>query len=678
MRYSTIWSTGGLKRRDVRHDLLAALVVTAIAVPESLAFAALVGLPLQTGLYCALLAPIVFALLTSSRRLIIGADSATAVLVAAGAGAVAAVGSPEYAGAIALLGVTTGVLLVIMGYARFGFLVDLISRPVLVGFLAGVGVQLIVHKLPEMLGLANEHGTIVHILVYVGAHLGSIQLTSVAVAAGVIIISFLLWRRKIPGVLLGLGLASLAVIVLKLDLVTVGAIPAGLPAISLPPLSLDMLTILLPTAASIALVVLAQSSAVARSSASDHGERVRPNQDLVALGAANLASALTQGFAVNGSPPRTLAAEKSGGRSIMVNVYMALMVGAVLLFATGVFSYIPVAALAAVIGVIGLHLIRVREFTRIYKTQKIEFFIALTALIAVAVLGVRVGLLVAIVIALMERLRRQYRPSDQVLLRDGTLSSWAEARLGPYEHGRLPESILVYGFNGALFFENAAYFEQRLERAIQKSKKPVEYVIIDAGAIDDIDYTAAGMLRKLHHQLSRDDIGLALAHVPPHLRDQLAAFELVELIGSEHIFATLKQAIDAYVKQRKTVHQLINSLQLPKQDYVVIAGGVMEILGIRRTNNLDIVVSKQIYERYRRRMGWKEYRFENGDKIIVRHGVAIMTRWMDFDLATLRKSAFRRDGVHYMSIDLLIAAKQKLRRPKDLADIRLLRAYQKT
>ena len=676
MRYSTIWSTGGLKRRNVRSDLMAALVVTAIAIPESLAFAAIVGLPLETGLYCALLAPIVFAMLTSSKRLVVGADSATAVLVAAGAGAVAMAGTPEHAGAVALLGVMTGVLLIVMGYARMGFLVDLISRPVLVGFLAGVGVQLIVHRLPDVLGFTvDTNSSFWQNIVQISQHLGSIDLTSVLIAVTVIVISLLFWGRKIPGILLALVLVSIVVAYFEIDVATVGALPTGLPQLSLPPLSLEMMIVLLPTAASIALVILAQSSAVGRSHASDHGEVYHPNQDLIAMGVANLSSAVTQGFAINGSPPRTLAAEKSGGRSIMVNVYMALMIAVVVIWAAGIFSYIPEAALAAVVCVIGIHLIRVREFRRIFETQKTEFAIALAALAAVAILGVRQGLLIAVIIALMERLRRQYRPTDQILLRDGVLSSWAEARLGPYEQGMLPETVLVYGFNGALFFENAAYFEHRIEKAIKHSKKPVEHVIVDAGAIDDIDYTAAGMIRKLYQQLSRDDIGLGFAHVPPHLREQLEAFDLIGLIGKEHIAETLKQAIEDHMERRETIQQRLATLKLDKDEYVVIAGGVLEILGMRRTNNLDIIVDKQTYDRYRRRADWKEYQFDDGNKMIVCRGVTMTKKWMDYDLKTLRRTAFRRGGVSFMSVEALIAAKQKLGRPKDKADIRLLKAH---
>lgn len=672
-------SLRGYNRKWLRADIMAALVVAAIAIPQSLGYAVIAGVPVQAGLYCALLAPIVFAMFTSSRRLIVGADSATAVLVAAGASSVAMAGTPEYGAAVAILGVLTAIILVVMAAARLGFLADLISQPVLIGFLAGVGVQLVVGKLPEMLGM-QAHGDLLEVVGYVVTHLHEIHFPTVLLSAAVLGLIMIGMKVKWPGALLALLVSVVATAAFNLEAVgvaVVGAVPAGLPGLTLPPISFEMIGSLLVTAGSIAVVILTQSLAVIRSAAARHDEKVNDNKDLMSLGFANAASALTGGFAINGSPPRTSASEMAGGRSQLVNVFMAVIIALVLLFATGLFEYMPIAVLAVIVFHIGLHLIRFHELKEIYKLRKSEFLIAMIALGGVAILGVQNGIMIAVALALIERLRRQYRPHDEVLLIDQKFAAWANERLGiDKRQVDAPKGLVIYRFNDALFFENANYFLRRVTKIIESAKQPVRYFVLDAGAISDIDYTAVQALKQLYGQLDADDIQLSIAHVHPRLRALLKKYGLLDLIGDKNVHSGVRMAIEAYDKASVSNLDRIHALDLPTDEYVVISGTALELMGVRETHNVDMVVSKNVYSQLRAK-NWKEYVQDDGKKVLSRYGYKVMTQWMGHTLSALRKSQHMIDGIPVMGVDDLIECKQRLGRKKDIEDIKLIKKLRK-
>lgn len=669
----------GYKKKYVKSDLIAALVVTAIAIPQSLGFAVIAGLPPVMGLYSALFAPIVFGVLAHTKRLVIGADSATAALVAAGALSVAQAGSPEYANAVGVLGLLTAAVLLLMGLFKLGFLADLISRPVLVGFLGGVGVQLMVNNLPEMLGISAS-GSILQRLTTLVQQLPALNGMDMTIAVLVVGLVLITRKTRLPGELLALIAAmafTLAFHVGDFGVRVVGALPQGLPSLVHPSLALGDIVTLFPAALAMAMVILAQSSAVIRHHAGEHDDKIRINQDLMALGAANATSALTHGFAVNGSPPRSMAADLAGGRSPLVNVIMSLLIGLVLLFGGELFKFMPSAALAAIVFVIGLRLIRVTELRHLWELYRIEFFVAMVALGGTALFGVRQGVLIAVIVSLMERLSRQYRPKDAILLRDGELSDWAVERLDSHHrHTSRPDGLLVYSFDGALFFENVAYFVARVKRAIEGAKHPVNYVVVDAGAIDSIDYTAVQTLNVLYRQLSTDGIKLGFAHVPPNLYTQLDEFGVVDLVGAENIFPTLNAAIKAYPDSRRSSIDMIKRLDLPKNSYVVIGGAVLEALNLRQTHDVDIIVSDEVYRRFRDKERWQEYVQDNGKKILSHNGYNLMHTWMSKNLKRLQKTQQMIEGIPMMSIDELIDAKRRLGRRKDTEDIVLLTEHQ--
>ena len=536
------------KRKDLRHDAVAAVVLTAITIPQSLAFAVVVGLPPVTGLYTALLAPIIFALFASTRHLVIGADSATAALLASSALLVAQGGTAGYATAIGVIGLLTALILILVAALRLGFLSDLVSRPVLIGFLAGVGVQLIVTSIPAMVGaMVHSDTTWGNIIGLLQAH--SINGMTITISILVIGILLLVRRSRWPGELIGIVLAIIFASMFQVEhfgVALVGALPSSLPMFVMPELSIKMIWTLLPASAMVAAVILAQSSAVIRSSAEEHDEKVNMNKDLFALGVANIAAAITQGFAVNGSPPRTMVTDKVGGRTQLTSVIGSVLVGIVLLFGTGALRYLPEAALASIIFMLGFYLIRLTELRYLWNVHRTEFLVAVIALLGTAFIGVLQGVLIAVIVSLSERVIRQYHPKDTILLRDGELSDWARERISSQlHHDHQLDGILVYSFDGSLFFENITYFSSQLRHAISNAKKPVHVVIIDAGAIDSVDYTAVEAIKRLRQRLQRSGITLRLAHVSPNLHKQLTTYGVVELLGKGHIFSTLTAAITA-------------------------------------------------------------------------------------------------------------------------------------
>lgn len=670
-------SMQGYKPKWLRSDIMAALVVTAIAIPESLGFAVIVGLPVQAGLYCALLAPIIFAMFTSSKHLVIGADSATAALVAAGGTAVAVVGTAEYGNGIAVLGIVTAFVLFAMSLLRLGFLADLISKPVLIGFISGVGVQLLIGKLPEMLGL-HAHGSIFAKLGFVLTNANELAIVTTILSAIVVAIVVAGWKFNWPGSLIALGLTIIATKLFDLHahgVEVVGAVPQGLPPFQIPHITFDIVASVLPIAFSIAIVILAQSLAVIRNSAARHEEKVNENQDLFALGMANATSSLVGGFAVNGSPPRTSAGEMAGGRSQLVNVIMAILIGIVLLFATGLFEYVPSAVLAVIVFSIGLHLIKFKELRDIWMVRRSEFAVAIAALGAVAALGVQKGVMIAVALSLIDRLRRQYHPHDELLVHDQKIADWAHDRIGAKRQFDAPEGVIVYRFNESLFFENAGYFLLRATDAVTSAKQTVRYFILDAGAISDIDYTASQTLKQFYNQLNTDDIQLAIAHVSPKLKTLLDKYGLTELIGEAHIYPSVRFAIESYVKKHVSSLDRLRALDLPKEGYIVISGAAMELMGMRETNDVDMVVNKTVYNALLDKH-WKEFVLDDGKKVLSHHGYKVMMHWMGHSLSHLKRHAQEIDGIPVMSLNDLIECKKKMGRKKDRQDLQLIKKYQ--
>lgn len=432
-----------------------------------------------------------------------------------------------------------------------------------------------------------------------------------------------------------------------------------------------MITII-PVALSIALVVLAQSATVIRNLANAHDDPIRLNRDLLALGVANIVSACGRGFIANGSPPRSVAADGARGKSQMVNVLSGVFMIAILLFGTALVAKLPVAALSAVVLLLGVRLIKIDEFRTIWSASRAEFLVAILALVGTVVFGVLEGIVIAVAVSLIERLQRQYKPKDGILLRDGVASLWALDRLGRGPH---PDGVLVYGFNGALFFENTTYFTRRLRQAVARAKHPVRHVIIDAGAIDDIDYTAVEEMKLLYRQLSTDDIQLLFAHVSPELLLEFDRSGLTDLVGRTNMYPTLARAVQALRVARKTAAEKIAGLKLPRSSYIVVGGAVLELLHLRASVEIDVVVNTRMYRTLRAKKSWNEVTLENGKKMLTRGGVNIMREWGSLSFHRLQRNTVLVDSIPTMDISLLITQKRHTAKRKDLADVALLKQY---
>jgi SulP family sulfate permease len=445
-------------RSRLGSDAVAGMTLAALAVPEVLGYARIAGMPVVTGLYTMLVPMVVFALLGSSRHLVVAADSATAAILAAGLVGVARVGSARYvqlAGTAALL---VGGLLLLARLARLGFLANFLSRTVLVGFLTGVGIQVASGQLAEMLGVSAEGS---HTAAKIINTLRAIPHTHVAaalVSIGVIVLVVGIRRltRRMPGALIAVvGAIALSQIVNLAGhgIRVLGVVPSGLPHLTVPSFALPDLSALLPTAASMFVVIVAQSAATSRAYAANYDEVVSEDRDLVGLAGANLTAAFTGTFVVNGSPTKTQMVEGAGGRSQLSQLTAAVVVLLVVLVLTGPLAYLPIAALATVVFLIGIELIDVAGMRRVYAVRREEFLVALLTAAAVVFIGVEQGVLLAIVASIVDHLRHSYHPRSSVLAKS-TAGHWQSV---PVAAGtRTADGLVIYGFGTSLYFANAS------------------------------------------------------------------------------------------------------------------------------------------------------------------------------------------------------------------------------
>jgi sulfate permease, SulP family len=417
-------------------DALAGVTLAALAIPEVLGYARIAGMPVVTGLYTMLLPPIVFALLGASRHLVVGADSATAAILAAGLAALATPGSPRYvqlAGTSALL---VAILLLLARVLRLGFLANFLSRTVLVGFLTGVGIQVAVGQLGQLLGVTEGGGSTVRQLWQVLGGLPGAHPVTVAVSLAVIavVLGCRLVARRIPGALLAVVGAIVASHLLALPahgVAVLGAVPAGLPGFAVPGLTAADIAALLPMVVSMAVVVLAQSAATSRAYALRYGEPMDGDGDLVGMAGANLAASVTGAFVVNGSPTKTQMVDSAGGRSQLAQLSAAVVVLLVLVALTGPLAALPLAALASVVFLIGVELVDLAGLRRIYRVRRTEFGVAVLTAAAVVFLGVEQGILLAIAASVVDHLRHSYHPRSSVLAKSPGTGAHCLWRPGP-------------------------------------------------------------------------------------------------------------------------------------------------------------------------------------------------------------------------------------------------------
>ncbi|HEX2806561.1 MAG TPA: SulP family inorganic anion transporter [Kineosporiaceae bacterium] len=534
-------------RPHVAGDVLGGVTLAALGIPEVLGYAKIAGMPVVTGLYTLLLPMAVFAVLGSSRHLVVAADSATAAILSASLAGLAIAGSTRYVQLAGLAALLAGGLLLLARLARLGFLAVFLSRTVLVGFLTGVGIQVAAGQLPDMLGVSpTGSGTVGRLWDTAGA-LPHAHRDTVAISLAVILVVLVARRmtRRAPGALIaviGAIVVSRAADLPSHGVAVLGAVPRGLPHLGLPALGGQDATALLGTAASMFVVILAQSAATSRAYAVKYEEPFSEETDLVGLGAANVAAALSGTFVVNGSPTKTQMVDGAGGRTQLASLTTAAVVLIVLLLFTGPLTSLPIAALAAVVLLIAVELIDVRGMRRILAARRHEFAVALLTAAAVVVLGVENGIVVAVVASIIDHLRHSYHPRNSVLVKSPT-GHWQPAPVLP--GARTEEGLVVYRFGSNLYYANASRLLDDVT-ALTGQGSPLRWIILDGAAIGDIDYTAAAVLARVIEHLHQRRIRFVVTSLLTPVREQLGRYGISAALGPDAVYDTPGEALEAF------------------------------------------------------------------------------------------------------------------------------------
>lgn len=546
-------SLRGYKRSWLVTDLVAGATLSAVAIPETMGYTSIAQTPIVTGLYTIIFPAIVFALLGASRLLVVGADSATAAILAAGLGGAAIAGvtpnSPEWLAYTSFIALICGVLLILARVFRLGFLGDFLSASVLIGFLTGVGVQVFSGQLPSMLGIPKGSGTWLEQQWYLITHLDQTSWSTTAYAAATLItiVGFKRFAPKVPGAIVAVVLliiVSAATDASAHGVAVVGAVQGGFPPIGLPQgISMSNLATCAGIAFSCFILIIAQSAATSRSFAMKHGQNVDVNRDIVGLAGANLAAGLSGTFVVNGSPTKTQILDEQKGHTQLANLTMSGIVLLVVLFFTAALTDMPKSVLGAIVFLIGIDLIDVLGLRRIASRRRSEFVIALVTAVVVCGIGVEQGIILAIIVSILEVIRRHYKPKDYVV----SVSKTGEESFGPASPGTQSDSgLIIFRFDSDLFYANANRFVEDVETLVDKAPDPVRWFILDAEAVDDIDYSAGISLGGLLNYLEARHVTFALVGADTSLVDTLRAYDLLDRIGTGHLHDSLSEALDAF------------------------------------------------------------------------------------------------------------------------------------
>lgn len=547
-RLPLVASTRGLDRRGLRNDVVAGVLVTAVAVPLSIGFAEVAGVPPVLGLYTCMLPLAGFALLGSSRHVKLGLDAASAAMFAAALAPLAATvggNTTRYLSLVALLTLLVGGLTLLAGLLRLGVLADLLSLPVLIGYQTGIALSVIIGQLPKLLGYTADGNNDVELAVDVARQLGSTSAVTFALGGGTLAVARLMrhWRPELPAgliVLLGGTVLSVLLDLPSHGVAVVGELPSGLPELGLPAVTWSDVPALLGPAAGIALVTSADLVVTSRSFATRLRYRVDASQDLVGLGTANLLSGLSGGLSTSASYARTALSERSGSRTQISSVVAALAMAAVLLVLTEPIAQVPRAVLAAVVVDAVIGLVDVPAFRRLWRGRRSEFAVALFTAAGVLVLGLMATLAVAVAWSVLLFLRRLVRAEDDVLGRRAGSAGWLP--LDGASDAQAVPGVLVFRWDAPLFFGNAGAFRDRLldRLATAEETGAVDWVVVDGAAVSDLDLSAVGELEALAADLAQRGVTLVVAEPPGDER------ALLERVGFAPLFDDVDAAVAAH------------------------------------------------------------------------------------------------------------------------------------
>jgi high affinity sulfate transporter 1 len=543
------------ERGWLTRDAIAGLVLAAFLVPVGMGYAEASGLPAITGLYATIIPLLVYAIVGPSRILVLGPDSSLAPIIAVTVVSLAA-GDPDTAIALAAMtALMTGALLVLAGILHLGYLTDLLSLPIRYGYLNGIALTVIVSQLPKVFGFSTDaEGLIDEIDAFVrGVADGKTVPAAllIGVASIVVVLAGKRMAPRVPWVLVAVVGGTLAVSILSLsDVDVVGALPRGLPSFDVPSVPFDELATLAAAAVSIALVAFADTSVLSRTFAAKLGDDVNPNHEMIALGAANLATGLFQGFPISSSASRTPVAESAGAKTQLTGVVGALVIAAMLLFAPTVLRNLPQATLGGIVIVAATSLIEIPKVRRLLRVRPSEFWVSIACFLGVAVLGVIPGIFLAIGIGVAQFVHRAWRPYDAVLGRVEGLKGYHDVTRHP--EGLQVPGLILYRWDAPLFFANAARFQERVLRLVRRAGPECRWIVVAAEPMTDVDATAVSELRELLDDLDERGVRFAFAELKGPVWDQLVAYGIAERIGERYRYPTLGTAVKAYVEETGT------------------------------------------------------------------------------------------------------------------------------
>jgi high affinity sulfate transporter 1 len=538
--------------KNLSSDVIAGLSVAAVAIPIGIAYAQLAGAPPAVGIYSCFLAPVAYALFGSSRQLIVNPDAAACAIVAATTAPLAAGDAAKYADLSILLTLFTGVVCIAAGMARFGFIANFLSRPILVGYLNGIAISIIVGQLGKLVGVDTASAGVFRTLGNLARQITALHWTTALVGLSLLVLLLLLKRLapRVPGPLVAAVVSIVAVYGLSLNasgVRIIGMIPAGLPAPHIPAVAASDLGPLALGAMTIMLVSFCSMMTTARGFATKNGYHIDPNRDLMALGVCDLASGLTRGFVVSGADSRTAVADSAGGKTQMTSVVTSIVIAAVLLFFTAPLAYLPSAALAAILISSSIGLFDLHSLRRYYRISKPEFRHSIVAMLGVMTIGVLGGVIVAVGLAMLKLLMLASKPHDAVL--GETQAGDRFVNLATDSAAKPISGVVIYRFDASLLFFNADYFASRVRQVIHDAGAKPSMFVLDAESISLLDTTGADVLESLRAELGHDGIQLRVARAKGLFRVMLERSGVADTIGRERLFPSIKAAITSQGSQ---------------------------------------------------------------------------------------------------------------------------------
>ncbi len=538
-------------------DLVAGLALSAMLVPVGMGYAEAAGVPAIHGLYATIIPLLVYALLGPSRVMVLGPDSTLAAVIASLILPLAG-GSVERAVALAaVLALLSGGFLLLIGFARLGVMADLFSKPIRLGFFNAIALTVIISQIPKLLGFsATANGSVERVIVMAQGFMdgrGNPAALIVGLACLAIILGLRRWRPNWPGVLVAVVLATMVSAWFDLaetqGLDVIGEVPPGLPVLTLPfaDVTLADLRVLAPGAAIIALLAFANTSVLSRALAARSGQRVNPDQEMLALGGANLATALMQGFPISSSNSRTPVAVAAGARTQLASIVSALVIALLLVLAPTLVKDMPQAALGAVVITACISFADWPGMFALLKQRRIEFMLAVASFLGVVFFGVIEGIAGAIALSLLVMVWNAWHPYYTVLVRVHGRKGYHDATRHP--EGSRVSGLVLFRWDAQLFFANADLFREALLLAVDEAPTPIQVVIVAADAVNDIDVTAADMLIELDHELEARGIDLQFAGLKGHVRDLIMRYGLSPRFDRDHFHPTVGNAVNVYRQQ---------------------------------------------------------------------------------------------------------------------------------